>query len=434
MKKNINGITLIALIITIIVLIILAGISISMLTGQNGILTQAQNAKNSTEQSGAKEKVELAVTGAIGQSQDGKVTIDNLKTEISNYGGSLEKNEFPTLANIDNNKFLVKSDGSVLRYKEMSEITGQETENTTTKDSLGNYIIVPAGFKIINPTDNVTKGIVIEDISHTATEGSQFVWIPVGNVIKDSNGNTETITLGRYVFNEDGTINEELSKIEPEDQLKISFSSSGYYTEGLKDSNTINMHAKDIKDFKNKVTNITQGYYIGRYEARTNIKRTLSTTDDKLTKITVKPDEYVYNYTTQLQASALSRKMYSDSNFESDLMNSYAWDTATLFLQKFDNRSDKIKTYSRQNSLNAELANQGTNKLEASKQDAVCNVWDMASNCYEWTTETYSNAEYPCARRGGGYYSISYDYTSTRSANSVSGSNDGGAFRPLLYM
>ncbi len=46
--------------------------------------------------------------------------------------------------------------------------------------------------------------------------------------------------------------------------------------------------------------------------------------------------------------------MYSDSNFESDLMNSYAWDTAIVFLQKFDNRANKasLKPYSRQNSLN----------------------------------------------------------------------------------
>ncbi len=52
---------------------------------------------------------------------------------------------------------------------------------------------------------------------------------------------------------------------------------------------------------------------------------------DKLTQITVKPDKYVYNYTTQLQAAELSRGMYNDSNFESDLMNSYAWDTAMYF-------------------------------------------------------------------------------------------------------
>ena len=59
-----NGITLIALVITIIVLLILAGVSIAMLTGQNGILTQAQNAKTTNESKSAEEKVKLAVMGA----------------------------------------------------------------------------------------------------------------------------------------------------------------------------------------------------------------------------------------------------------------------------------------------------------------------------------------------------------------------------------
>ena len=55
-KLRINrGITLIALVITIIVLLILAGVSISMLTGQNGIITQAQRAKEETEKSAKME-------------------------------------------------------------------------------------------------------------------------------------------------------------------------------------------------------------------------------------------------------------------------------------------------------------------------------------------------------------------------------------------
>ena len=61
-KNDMKGITLIALVITIIVLLILAGISIAMLTGQNGILTQSQNAKEQTENSNNWEQVKLAVT------------------------------------------------------------------------------------------------------------------------------------------------------------------------------------------------------------------------------------------------------------------------------------------------------------------------------------------------------------------------------------
>ena len=337
MKKNVHGITLIALVITIIVLLILAGVSISMLTGQNGILTQAQNAKQVTEQSGAKEKVELAIAGAIANSTDGSLTIENLKEELSNYGIATDKTKFPVEIELDGQKLVINNSGKVTNYKEMAKITGQETANTTTKDSLGNYIVVPAGFKIINPTENVTNGIVVEDISHSATAGSQFVWIPVGNVIKDNNGNTEKIKLSRYTFADDsvGTPTDKGSA-----EIENSFNSSYKHTEIniAPNGNTIakeNIESEESGFRKSAKDN--HGYYIGRYESRTSTERKSKT--DKLTQITVKPDEYVYKYTTQLQAAELSRGMYSDSNFESDLMNSYAWDTAIVFLQKFDNRA-----------------------------------------------------------------------------------------------
>ena len=448
LKEAQKGITLIALVITIIVLLILAGVSIAMLTGQNGILTQANNAKNATELASAKEKVELAVIGAISQTRDGTLTVGKLRTELANYGGTVEGDTFPVTAKVDGKSFTVDANGNVTVSGSSTEpnppaptengtlgtVTGSEKTNTTVKDSLGNQVVVPAGFKVVNEDANVTDGIVVEDVSHSATAGSQFVWIPVGEVVKDSAGNKETITLGRYVFNKDGKIDTALSKTEPGDQLKTSSSDTLYYTEGLKDSTTSNTHAKDIEDFKNKVTNTTHGYYIGRYESRTSTERKSKT--DKLTQITVKPDEYVYNYTTQLQAAELSRGMYSsDSNFESDLMNSYAWDTAVYFLQKFDNRANKasLKPYSRQNSLNTSLASQGTNNLEVSKQDVICNVYDMASNCWEWTTETFSSSDFPCTYRGGLYDSSNY-YTSFRGNTDTSNSYGHFSFRSLLYM
>ena len=422
-KEAQKGITLIALVITIIVLLILAGVSIAMLTGQNGILTQAQRAKTTTEQANAKEKIELAVAGAIAKSTDGSLTINNLKEELSNYGIVTDKTEFPVEIELDGQKLAINNSGKVTKYKEMAEISGQETANTTTKDSLGNYIVVPAGFKVVNKDANVTDGIVVEDVSHSETAGSQFVWIPVGEVVKDSAGNKETTTLGRYVFNEDGTVNTELSKKEPGEQLKTSSSASDYFTEGLKDSSTTNTHAKDIEDFKNKVTNTTHGYYIGRYESRKNG-----------TQVTVKASDTVYNNIKQPNAATVSRGMYSDSNFESDLMNSYAWDTAIVFLQKFDNRENKTKPYSQQTSLNYDLANQGTNNLsDVSKQDVICNVYDMADNCREWTTETYSVSDSPCTNRGGYYYNRSV-YTSDRGYDFTSSSIDYISFRPLLYM
>ena len=59
-KNRNSGITLIALVITIIVLLILAGVSIAMLTGDNGLLTQAAKAKEATEKAQAEEQSQLS--------------------------------------------------------------------------------------------------------------------------------------------------------------------------------------------------------------------------------------------------------------------------------------------------------------------------------------------------------------------------------------
>ena len=395
-----------------------------MLTGQNGILTQAQNAKTTTENKSAEEKVKLAVMGA--RADDGTLTVGKLRTELANYGGTVEGDTFPVTATVDGKSFTVDANGNVVSAGSSTDpnppaptgngtlgtVTGSETKNTTVKDSLGNQVVVPAGFKVVNKDANVTDGIVVEDVSHSATAGSQFVWIPVGDVIKDSAGNKETITLGRYDFDDKGNAT----------AFSESFTEDTATNHNSSYKNTI---AKDIEDFKNKVNNITHGYYIGRYESRKNG-----------TQVTVKASDTVYNNITQPNAATVSRGMYSDSNFESDLMNSYAWDTAIVFLQKFDNRANKasLKPYSRQTSLNGSLASQGTNNLsDASKQDVICNVYDMAGNCIEWTTETFSSSNVPCTRRGGSY-NYNYNYTSSRSYYEARDSRDTLSFRSLLYM
>ena len=98
-------------ILNIIVLLILAGISIAMLTGQNGILTQAQNAKTTTENKSAEEKVRLAVMGAM--SDDGTLTVEKLRTDMANYKGTIEGETFPVTATVDGKSFTVNANGSV---------------------------------------------------------------------------------------------------------------------------------------------------------------------------------------------------------------------------------------------------------------------------------------------------------------------------------
>ena len=72
--KNQKGITLIALVITIIVLLILAGVSIAMLTGQNGILNQAKGSKTETVKAEAVEKINLALNAVKSEIYKQQVT------------------------------------------------------------------------------------------------------------------------------------------------------------------------------------------------------------------------------------------------------------------------------------------------------------------------------------------------------------------------
>ena len=137
MKLNLKerkGITLIALVITIIVLLILAGVSIAMLTGQNGILTQAQSAKTTTDNKSAEEKVKLAVMAARAQTEDASLDLEKLTTEVTtNYGGQVDGGVFPVTVTIDGKSFTVDSDGNV-------ELAGSKPQITREGIEVGDYV------------------------------------------------------------------------------------------------------------------------------------------------------------------------------------------------------------------------------------------------------------------------------------------------------
>ena len=114
MIKNKKGITLIALVVTIIVLLILAGVSVAMLTGQNGILMQANNAKASTANKSAKEKLESAVIATMSQSKRGTLDADKLVTEITdNYGGTVTNNKFPLKVTMGEKYYTIEETGDI---------------------------------------------------------------------------------------------------------------------------------------------------------------------------------------------------------------------------------------------------------------------------------------------------------------------------------
>ena len=237
------------------------------------------------------------------------------------------------------------------------------------------------------------------------------------------------ILLGRYSFfseYDDGedyyiTAHNTPRSIDSDNQLRY-FLEENISRIGNKENNT-NATAKDLSTFLSN-SNLKKGFYIGRFEARTTVTRTSADNGEASTMVTEKAEDAVYNWVTQLQASERSRNMYTANDyFESDLMNSYAWDTVIVFLLEFDDRANKTTPYSVQTGY-------GT----AGVDDKICNIYDMATNCLEWTTETSADLNNPCVKRGG-LEGNGGDCTSGRYSSSTNGYIYGSdSFRPILYL
>ena len=427
MKRNTKGITLIALVVTIIVLIILAGVSINLVFGNLGIVTKAKEAKRMQEQAELNEQI------ALGE----------LSNEIDKtINGTGTPTGMPTIKELrDSGEFM--------------------TKETTAIDSDKNLIKIPQGFKVAKDSGiNVTEGVVIEDKDVIKdignNRGNQYVWIPVGTGIKKSDGTTVDITLGRYTFADgtndkasDGTtvlakgtpiLKQNAENYTQEVLINSYYKELAIYRQGVASSgldglNTTSRGKKKadgtyegIKSFIDSVKS-NGGYYIARYEAsygtdgKANSK--VSNTADDTYGANPSTEGTLWNNVTQLNAATACYDIYTTAT--TDLINSYAWDTAIVYIQNFSGDTE----YSYKKSINSILANTGNNN------DEKCKINDMASNTYEWTTEYSTNADssyaIPCISRGGSCNN-SYRYTSGRSNCSAPLIGEDGTFRPTLYM
>ena len=463
-----KGITLIALVITIIILLILAAVTIAALSGDNGILSNAAKAKQETEKAEILEQIRLDIYGEMADNGGADLTEDDIVRIADNYG-DIEGTTFADMV-------LITDKGN---YQiELSDIwtPGSSTQDPTDSLQPGEIATaekneyydaesdkpdvpatVPVGFTVSNVEGEKTinGGLVIYYIPEGTEQGTdfwtadrdsdgilnvqedydQYVWIPVDGVLWDEGTSIEDVTergkilLGSYVFKDDGTVDttEGITPTTLGGQLKTSSTSSYYYTEDTTGKgNVVATGEEGINSFIQSVRE-NGGYYIARYEAGdANATADRGSSSPKDNPLVVKSGQYVYNHVNQSQASNLCQNLYSEVN--SDLVNSYAWDTAILFIQKYSGDTD----YSRQTKLQSTLAKTGE-ATDGENKDVRCNIYDMAGNCYEWTTETYSGSNRSCVYRGGGY-SSSDAYTSNRYNYRKMFSNSYSSFRSLLYL
>ncbi len=445
--SNQTGITLIALVVTIVVLLILAGVSLNAIFSENGIIKRAQDAQNKMDEA---TQNDLDSINELNNWIDGKVN-------GTTGGGTTGGDETPTEKPLITDSSLTSNDR-----------TTSESTTVIAKDKKGNQVVVPGGFKISSASgESVQQGIVIED-----KDGNQFVWVPVSNkngdgsnkIVKDDGSEVE-ITLGRYTFatSSPGTpaIKQKGSEYDQTTlaqatagtlNTKYGVAKSTYYFYELNGSRPgkeksdltgTNTTAKNLKDFIEK-TESNKGFYIARYEASYGSGYNSSGTDTATKFANAKPLSKVstanstssmnynnsgtlWNFITQPQAALVSQNMYKNDKYvESDLINSYAWDTAIVYIQAMGNSN-----YANQADGNGTLKNTG------STEDEKCKIFDMAGNLYELTTEystdTLSSNAYPCTLRGG-YYDNSNFYTSLRIDLIATDSSYSLSFRPLLYV
>lgn len=272
-----------------------------------------------------------------------------------------------------------------------SQKPDENEQNTYARTEDGNTIPIPPNFKYV--TGNSNTGAVIED-----EDGNQFVWVPV----PDYN------SYYRQLFLNNG---ETTSNKKDADATLEEYN--------LRDINAYNEEFDDsIRNYK--------GFYIARYEAG---KETKNNKSKAVSKAGVLP----WTQIVWEEAKKASQEMYDENNcFQTDLVNSYAWDTICNWLrQTGTNIDDSVEYGNYQNSPN------GLRKVvESASNDRwqTNNIYDMAGNVWEYTTEESGEHEKYHVGRGGGHWNDGDKYPISSRAETSDGSNLDVGFRVVLYL
>ena len=184
MRKNINekGITLIALVITIIVLLLLAGVAISMLSGDNGILKKTTTAKTETEIKSAEEELKLATMAALSAGNGklkGEKALEMLNKELRKIKGYVDEGDItsvPCPVKIGNNKYTINEDGTIGNPNEVTMLSGDGQTYYTLAPSTLSF---RSSANIADFQEVQINGETVDPSNYTITEGSTIVTLSI---------------------------------------------------------------------------------------------------------------------------------------------------------------------------------------------------------------------------------------------------------------
>ena len=381
MLKNKKGITLVALVVTIVVLLILAGVSINLVLGNNGIIVKAKDAE--TKSAEASQNDLKGMNGLVSEMEGA------LAGSGSGNGNTGSGNNFVT-----KNTEVTYPDGKVW---------------------------IPEGFKVADDSaSTVQGGVVVED-----KDRNQFVWVPVA-----------TIAEYKRTAYSPNVATEETDTATNSIKINYSSSNSDYFTEAM---------PEDEKTSVETYKGFYIGRYEAGDKESTEAHTLRSSNDvTKTVTIKANQAPYNYVTRAQAKSLAEGFKTQQGYKAKTKLVSSYAWDTTIAFLQNVNsdygssseegNYYDTTFSYTDITGAKKTKASNSQVLVPTGQTTPVCNIYDMGGNVYELTTESYSDTDRPCAERGGGYGGI-FALGSAGDRSNYSGyARDDVGFRLTLFM
>ena len=388
--KN-KGVTLIALAVTIVVMLILAGVTISVLNGENGIVKQAQKAKEESKIKELKEKVRIDIAGKRVENINGELRVSVLKEILDKYFDNVPvetqiTSETELKAKEEYGKYEMK-----ISDIDVGEIT-YETSYTIFKDVNGEQVPIPEGYIVSENSDEniVNKGLVISD-----SRGNEYVWI---SCTVDSSSNKLQYKRTEWGVEKDGTDNSRAIKDELTlKDIDVTYSKTdtdnGINEEISKEIVAqINAEKESIKKYG--------GYYIGRYEVGKDNKTAV-----------IKAEQEPYVNIKWSKAYELAKGIGGGEGATTYLCSSYSWDTAINFIQNTTGKNYATSIIGFNGNWKSQEVKDSSGKvikpvntaqrLNTGLTTALCNIYDMGGNVGEFTTELNPGTSDTVVLRGG---------------------------------
>jgi len=419
--KN-KGVTLIALAVTIVVMLILAGVTISVLNGENGIVKQAQKAKEESKIKELKEKVRIDIAGKRVENINGELRVSVLKEILDKYFDNVPvetqiTSETELKAKEEYGKYEMK-----ISDIDVGEIT-YETSYTIFKDVNGEQVPIPEGYIVSENSDEniVNKGLVISD-----SRGNEYVWI---SCTVDSSSNKLQYKRTEWGVEKDGTDNSRAIKDELTlKDIDVTYSKTdtdnGINEEISKEIVAqINAEKESIKKYG--------GYYIGRYEVGKDNKTAV-----------IKAEQEPYVNIKWSKAYELAKGIGGGEGATTYLCSSYSWDTAINFIQNTTGKNYATSIIGFNGNWKSQEVKDSSGKvikpvntaqrLNTGLTTALCNIYDMGGNVGEFTTELNPGTSETVVLRGGSF--IVNSPAGYRWDNVSGSAGSDGGFRATLFL